>query len=288
MPVHPMEMYLVKEQQLVDHGDEEFSIKVIFDGAKLKCYGLSQDSKDYCKLNQRVVGNRKEHTIVTQDWKGDGTHRHTGCCKLLKDPLRMEYSRIIDGVRKSGETLANIVQTTYVAPVLAMLAKRKVKVHPNYESDLHGGGQSVITDPMDEWLTYDMALDFFLETLKTPLQIDGQKTELNEMKDSWELIFFEHEKLRELNHARDSTLPNRDIRYLGQENREAGEIVVVCSLGHELLCTSFNHFHRNPLRIEAWQVADGKRTGGAAEACMLQGYIDHIIAKSEGQDGWYF
>lgn len=288
-PVHPMEAHMVKEQQVEDHGEEDFTVRVIYDGLKLKSYGLAPDDKDYYKLNQRVVGNRKEFTIVTQDMKRDGTHIYTGFCKLVRNPLRLEYSRIVDGERRFGQVLASVVETTYVAPVLAVLAKRKAKVLPDHESELHGGGPSAISEPLDEWLTFDMAFEFLIEALKYPPEVpQEQKTELVETEDSWELIYYEHEKLRELNYARDSTLPARDMRYMGKVDRAAGEIVVVCSVGQELLFTSFTHFHRDPVRIESWQVADGKRLGGVAEASVLQGYVDHIIGKSEGDSGWYF
>uniref|UniRef100_A0A7S1PR59 Uncharacterized protein n=1 Tax=Alexandrium catenella TaxID=2925 RepID=A0A7S1PR59_ALECA len=289
-PVHPMEAMMVKEQQVVDQGEEEFTIKVIYDGQKLKLYGLAPESRDYYKLNQKVVGNRKELTIVCQDMKGDGTHLHTGCCKLLRDPARLEYSRIVDGERRSGQALASLVETTYIAPVLTVLARRKAKVLPNHVSELHGGGPSVISEPLDEWLTYDMAFEFFVEAVKYPPGVEdhGEHTRLVETDDSFELVCFEHEQLRALNYAKDSTLPARDMTYMGRVDKAAGEIVVICSVGRELLFTSFTHFHRDPVRIESWQVADGKRLGGLAEACVLQGYVDMIVRKAEGSTGWYF
>uniref|UniRef100_A0A7S1RIU8 Uncharacterized protein n=1 Tax=Alexandrium catenella TaxID=2925 RepID=A0A7S1RIU8_ALECA len=292
-PFMHFENIFIKERSLVEHGEEEFTVRIIYDGAKLKNFGVTKEEKDICKLHHRIVGNKKELTVVSQNMNIDGELENAGYCKLLKDPLRVEYWLIEDGERKATKLCARILEFAYIRPVLQALAKRKVKCNANHESSLQGGGLSAISEPMDEHLTYEAAFDLLQDVLKNPERpsipgFPSVKSELKETENGWELTELEPDQFRELALTKDSTLPRKDMHYVGQVNKEDGEIILVVSMGQQLLFTVFIHFHRDPLRIESWQIADGKRQGGVPEATHLQHYVDAIITKSQGTSGYYF
>jgi len=287
-PISPQEQYILKELSCIDGGPEEFTVKVVFDGQKLKYYGLSKDGADYVKLHHRIVGNRKEQTIVAQALK-DGKPVSTGTCKLLKEPARVEYCEIAEGTRWSGQRLAWMVQAWYITPVLMLISKRKVKVVADHLSELHGGGASAISDPMDDYLTFDVAFDLFVDCIRDPPGAgEYLHITVTDVDDGFEVKYPEHEAVKQLCAARDPSLESLDMTLLVRHNRDKGEIIVVCSIGKQLLYTSFVYFHQDPLRIESWQVTAGKRLGGCQEARVLQNYVDMVISRSEGKEGWYF
>mmetsp|Transcript_77448 Transcript_77448/g.240686 ORF Transcript_77448/g.240686 Transcript_77448/m.240686 type:complete len:336 (-) Transcript_77448:82-1089(-) len=287
-PISPQEQYILKELSCIDGGPEEFTVKVVFDGQKLKYYGLSPDETDHIRLHQKVVGNRKEQMIVAQTMKHD-VPVSSGFARILRDPARVEFYEIVDGERRSGKRVTWMLQNCYVTPVLLTISKRKVKVVGGHESGLQGGGPSAISDPLDEYLTFDVAYDLFLDCLREPPpMVHDQAPVVTDTEDGFEVKLPEQEHFKELCAGRDPSLGSMDTTMLVRHDRDKGEIIVVFSVGQELLYTSFIHFHRYPLRIESWQVTGGKRLGGTQERNALQGYVDMIISRSEGKEGWYF
>mmetsp|Transcript_58581 Transcript_58581/g.171434 ORF Transcript_58581/g.171434 Transcript_58581/m.171434 type:complete len:330 (-) Transcript_58581:124-1113(-) len=281
-PLFPLESYVLKSIELKDLGPEAFTLKIMHDGAKLKLYGfgdLVKGDGDFLRAWQSVRCSREKREIAAEHLDEAGEVRETYFTRFLKDPLRIEFwCELPNGERTCDEGMASTLRTFYIIPVLKQLMRRTVSVVHSVESP-GGGGKSAISGPLEEYLDFDSCFDAAIEVLKDTVGDEGRISELSEREFEMKVAT---PKLS------DNDGPSGEMTQLVRHDRERGEIVNVASIGGQLLYTSWIVVNRDPLVVEHWTEVDSKRIGGRQEGSVLQGFVDSIVARTNGSGGWFF
>lgn len=283
-PLYPLESYVLKSLEIKDLGPEAFTLKVIHDGAKLRMYGFGEFLKgdgDLLRAWQTVRCSREKRQIEAEHYSEDGSVRETYYTRFLEDPLRIEFwCELPSGERRCGEPMASTLKSFYIMPVLQCLMKRKVKVRPCVESP-GGFGKSAMSDPLDEYLDFDTCFDAVIEVLKDSVGNKGD-SQISDLSDQ------EFEMLVSTPNLGDTDAAPAVMTQHVRHDRAQGQLVNVASVGGQLLYTSWIVVHHHPLSVEHWTEVDGKRICGRQEAAVLQGFVDGIVAKTDGSGGWFF
>jgi len=284
-PLWPREEAVLKELQIVDHGPEDFSIRVILDCQKLKALGWIEqlrwhgilrtvpDSEEVCRFCARVVADRQRQVIISTEFDpSDGTTIwNVTTTKFLRDPFRIEvFAVVVDGTRKHGPQLASFVQSCYLNPILRSKQHHMVRVEPNVDSP-SGHGKAAITETVDKYFEAGT----LLEDLIRGIQKAEHASNIEYLSESE----FELTWTIQTPSAEDKDLITRQMRQVVRLVPDRGEIVVVSSVDTELIDTGFFRIHRDPaLRVEHWSETGGMRCGGRAEADILSELVNGLIA----------
>lgn len=290
-PLWPREDAVLKELQLIDHSPEEFTVRVILDGKKLKLLGWMEqlrwlgltrlfeqvpDGEDFCRFWARVVTDRKHHIVVSTEYDpADGkTVRNVTTTKFLRDPFRIECSTVLQGERKHGPKLATFMQTCYLNPILTARRENKVEVDMDVDSP-SGHGKSAMSQALDAYLEADV---LFEELVRAIQKADGASN-IEYISDTQ----FELTSVMQTPSLEGQDLVQRQMKQLVRFEHGKEEIVIVSSVDAELLSTCFFRIHRDPdLRVEHWSETGGLRIGGKVEAEYLTVLVNGIIVDMTG------
>mmetsp|Transcript_5062 Transcript_5062/g.15626 ORF Transcript_5062/g.15626 Transcript_5062/m.15626 type:complete len:379 (+) Transcript_5062:77-1213(+) len=167
-PVHPLEQYVLKSLEVVDHGPQEFTVKIILNGELLTRLGVGKpDGSDVVRRWQRVAHSHEDRMIIFEEYGEDGKPYATNKLKFLEDPFRVEvWSDWITGERFSGPILAWSTETFYITPIIRNVIHRKVMVRREVDSP-GGTGKCCLSDPLDGYLTFDAITEGLPEVMKT-------------------------------------------------------------------------------------------------------------------------
>mmetsp|Transcript_45177 Transcript_45177/g.104447 ORF Transcript_45177/g.104447 Transcript_45177/m.104447 type:complete len:165 (+) Transcript_45177:268-762(+) len=70
---------------------------------------------------------------------------------------------------------------------------------------------------------------------------------------------------------------------------ERGQLNIVTTHNDQLESTTWLVVHKAPLRIELWCVSnDSRHLAGRVERNLLQDYVNALVKRAEGKDGWFF
>jgi len=285
-PLWPREDTVLKELRVVDHSPEEFTVRVILDGHKLKILGWIEqlrwhgllrmfeqvpDGEDFCRYCARVVTDRQRRVIVSTEYDpaDSTTVRNVTTTRFLSDPFRIEVSSVLDGGRKHGPQLAAFIQHCYLNPILRSRQREKVKVESDVDSP-SGGGKAAITQTIDAYFRADT----ILEDLVQGIQRADAASNIEHLSDTE----FQLTWTVQMPSAEDNELVPRQMRQMVKMEPFRGEIVVVSSVDTELISTGFFRILNNPhLRVEHWSETGGMRTGGKAEAETLSELVNGLV-----------
>merc|ERR1712032_560181 len=151
--------------------------------------------------------------------------------------------------------------------------------HHDAPSPSGDGSKSVVSDPMDEFISYEELFDGFLENLKGKYR-DGTVTQLepDQILLAPHIVIPETIEVRELSEE-ELEMAKTQISTMVRLDKDRGEFVLVSYRGMELLSTTFVVLHQQPLVLEYW-VEDGKRRdAGKAVAANVQKQLDSIIGR---------
>lgn len=274
------ERWFLKNLEVTPLGDpDEFEIKVILDGAKLKrVIPEKQDEEDFVRSRLYIKADRKTLTLTTAELAGEaGLEKKWHLFSRMHPNAEEKNFRteiwLIDkeGVRRSGIFIAGFAEHLWVKPLLMCRFGQKVKVRSNI--DVHeSGGRSALSEPLDEFFTPDAFFESLVASVKQ--DVINAKAELNYKNDM------------EFDAKWDVELPlpeNLQNKETGQTtfHLSAGKNVVTDPKGlqiciqdrfmGELMNSDFWRVHRDPCRIEFWKILpNGQRVGGGKEACLLR------------------
>merc|ERR1712176_282054 len=153
----------------------------------------------------------------------------------------------------------------------------KVKVSHDIQSK---DGMCVLSDELDDFLTYDALMDSFIEhacKLKSIPNLPGLKWNFKELSDSEFLI------TANVSNDEDSKEEKVHIKI----DREKGDLFTVWQENDMLISTDVFKLHQNPLRVEAWvSTAVGQRLAGRNQALEVIALLDFCIDREK--DKWMF
>jgi len=283
-PLYPLESFLLKSVEVVDHAPGEFSVKVIHDARRLETFFDLEDKEDKMRSWVKCWHSREKREITTEEYHEDGRLEMRCNVRFLSDPLRIEFwGDHVSGARRHGKIYASLLKHVFIVPALTCLQQRDVKVYQSDKS-IDGFGISCISGPLDEYINYVALTELVGDILKfPPKQILAKFTELSE----WEF------EIKTLGPPRrypkeGEPLERVVVTTFYKQDYANGKVNAVVSAGNHVLQTAWIRIHRNPLRLEYWTEEGDRRTAGRTEFMVLQDIVDTVIRKVEGLDGWFW
>eukprot|EP00429_Kryptoperidinium_foliaceum_P020571 CAMPEP_0176049428 /NCGR_PEP_ID=MMETSP0120_2-20121206/24561_1 /TAXON_ID=160619 /ORGANISM="Kryptoperidinium foliaceum, Strain CCMP 1326" /LENGTH=341 /DNA_ID=CAMNT_0017382855 /DNA_START=44 /DNA_END=1069 /DNA_ORIENTATION=- len=289
-PIDPAAEAVLKSCTVTEASADDFTVKVILDGAKLDSYGYGKgDGTDRMRSWKRVVVDRVSKRITTHDyvpeptlgaWVDEASDKEAVAVfhmQLLSGPTRAEFW-VVDkeGTRLSDAGLAQGVYhlTDRVVGALQAAAKAKVKVAPG-KSIRNQGEDSVLTQPMEEHVDYDSFFDKMTTVMKEKMEkLPNAEVEVA----ATEVVVRVKEQ--------DADGKERVHTHTIKHSAESGEMVIThTDQDGKIVNTSFRQVHKSPLVVEAWNITrNGDRTAGAAFAKMVQKEVNEIIERA---NSWF-
>lgn len=284
-PLVPTENFLLKSLTVTEDGPEEFTVKVIHDAKKLETFGWGkEDGTDRVRSWVKVWHSRSKRELITEEYHEDGRMEIRCTARFLSDPLRIEFwGDHVSGARRCGKFYAAVVKHMFIVPSLKSLVKRKVYVAHSVRA-VDGHGVSCLSDPLDDYATYDGLMYLLLDVLKSPAK--KGKFEFTEIAENQFEIKLPGPPIRPP--EGDEPPPRVTLTTLYKWDYERGQINAVISVGNDLLHTAWIRVHKDPLRLEYWIEEGVTRLAGRMETVLLQEIVDAVVRKAEGLDGWFF
>merc|ERR1712032_1722410 len=146
----------------------------------------------------------------------------------------------------------------------------------NVDSPSGGGLKCVLSDPLDDYASYEEVFDGILEVMQNRFE-GGRVDEVSHSS----FILTAPSAMPDLPEESGATV---DLVQVVRHDRAKGQVISVNSLGKELIGTSWLVVHQDPLRIEAWLEDGNQRKCGKSVATTVQQYVDRLVAAAEG--GW--
>jgi len=287
-PVDNWAELVVKDCIVTEHGPDEYEVKVLMDGAKLKSYGFGGAREDVCDrvIWKRVKVDRATQTLVTRDLSpngrmGEWADKVTGnevfaTChmKVVNEPTRLEIW-VID---KDGKRFSDMLKPMHywvdrILNNINAVATAAVKVKSGL-SIRDSGEVSVVSDPIDEhvsaWFSsvHDNTFDALLLLVRTRIERDTGPTAKVEEVSSAEFV---------VNTER--TTPDGGVvamRTRVSTEREKGEVLIDFDGMKEYFV-----LHKRMSVLERWAIdADGKRMGSTdAFVKETQLFVNELMTK---------
>jgi len=268
----PQVIPVIKEVTVEEVSPDEFTTKVLLDGAKLNSYGLgnpADPNSDRVYSLMRNTVKKKEclikNEIYAPHWVGEAaTLQITAYAHFLQDPCRMEYWWIMpDGTRQADDTVQAGLQN-YVNTVMAELVEKKVPCK------FDKGKKCVISDAIDESIvTYDNLFDGLVDTMK---EFPGS-TVADETETGFKLMPPDAEKQ-----------PYSAVSF----DKEKGSIAIDTFQpdGIEKVMSTYYSLSQNPVVLESYIEAKGARNTPKGHKRIVQMQVEKAIGKSSG--GWFW
>jgi len=284
--VYPMESFLLKSVEVVDHSPGEFEVKIMHDARRLETFFdfEDQEKRDRLRSWYKCWHSREKREIITEEYHEDGRLEIRCNMRFLSDPLRVEFwGDHVSGARRHGKIYASLIKHVYLVPALKCLQPREVKVYRSDKS-IDGFGISCISESLDEHINYAGLTMLVSDILKLPpTQIMAKFTELSDSEFEIKTLGPPRKVPKE-----GEPLERVVVTTYYKEDYENGQVNAVVSVGNQLVMTAWIRIHRNPLRLEYWTEEGDRRTAGRTEFMVLQDIVDTVIRKVEGLDGWFW
>jgi len=283
------EQWYTKDLAINDKDPDNFTVKVMFDGVKLKKVFGKENDDDLCRYWFKVNVDRhklymKTVGIDAETEKETGMEFHTQFHPNKEDKtVRIEVWGIDDeGNRRSGELVSGYTELAWVKPLLLCRLGQKVKVSSNIQS-YDTGGRSALTEPLDDYFTADQFYEALVEIIKqegTDWKADVAYKSDTEFTMAWEAdIPLPPELVNQETGASTWHFSFAKKVLLDPVNRQ---IVLHEHLWQELTLTQFYRITKDPVRCEFWQMMpSGVRRGGGREACIVRLKLMKLISEAE-------
>jgi len=299
-PTTGMLSAVLKSNVVVEHdGDpDHFTTRTVLDGVKLDSLGRGP----------KAAGQKAGTNFVLVYWKGKVDRKKNcmqsqiyvseGCWEGSdRDNTDVEWtvntfiSNAPHGIEsyslnKDGEHVADDQAKMAVQDMteksLAAIKKRKVKVEREQDSVDTPGAKSVMTGPMDEFISFKAFFTALIKKVKEKAQLDAQQDSQITIDEKGKFQFT-------------FTLPVGPLIGEGQTpdtqkghtqitwDDNNGKMNVISRIG-DIPEEWHYRMHKDPLRFEAWLVVDGQRKSDRGVAVQAQMYVDEII---EGSQSWF-
>lgn len=266
---------VLKNVEVKDESESGYTVKVILDGAKLDQFGFG-NGKGTDRVNGwlKVEVDRAAGMIHTQsyvpmggqfiDEASDAKAFFESFTKVLKDPVRIEYYMVVDGARMAGPAQAALLKT-FVDPIVEMSKTRKVRFLPDQDSIAEPGKKSVISEPMDEHISYDT-----LWTSITDWKSGFEGKEITEVSEN------------EVFASGEGGVEPADGATTVTFDKEKGTINRTRTIAGKVQETSYTVVHQDPLRMEVWVEAGEEKTrlAGRHIAMYTTVVVEQVISKA--------
>ncbi|CAK9082140.1 unnamed protein product [Durusdinium trenchii] len=168
-PLDPISEGLLKELVLKDLDENTFLLKVILDGKKLDSVGYGKgDGTDRVRYWKKVTVNPAAMSISVVDYVNDGEmgawitdakEEVVSTCSVnfLEDPVQIEFCLDKDGERLASPEHRDGMYpwTDAIVANIMSFKNAKVKVRPDAPSIKEKGLKSLVSEPMDEHVSYE-------------------------------------------------------------------------------------------------------------------------------------
>lgn len=230
-----------------------------------------------------VIKKRKEEGKEIFEDDGGRILTRTLHVRFHDAPLRVEMWEESDAgeTRKSGKDLA-AVMTMWVSRS-ALENRRKVSVLYDVVSEAHGGA-CVVTDPIDEYFTYDDFFSQLSDILRDKLpqfvsQVKGSTTVTTRISDEETEIktVFKVPSIPGLEgHPWEGS--EQAFTTLLKTSQDEGDISFVLSINGELFQTQCIRVDQDPLRVVSWGImADGTRIASRDMSLELTMILEYML-----------
>jgi len=285
-PMDPITEGLKKELQITELDANSFVIKLILDGKKLDGFGYGKgDGTDRVRHWKKVVAKPEKLSISVTDyvpeallgeWLSDAKEEAVSFCEInfLQDPPQIEFC--IDD--KDGNRLANpetrdglYSWSDNIVNNIHSFKTAKVKMTPDSTSIAEKGLKSMVSEPMDEHVSYE---NFFPQMVKFTRDFLAQVPGITLDETESEIRGSVTNEQGEV------------TRHLLKFSEATGEMTVTVSHQDKVRTELHRKVHSGPpLVLEAWDVdAEGHRLTGAAKAKEIQKNMNIMIDKA---NSWF-
>ncbi|CAK9081053.1 unnamed protein product [Durusdinium trenchii] len=283
-PLDPISEGLLKELVLKDLDENTFLLKVILDGKKLDSVGYGKgDGTDRVRYWKKVTVNPAAMSISVVDYVNDGEmgawitdakEEVVSTCSVnfLEDPVQIEFCLDKDGERLASPEHRDGMYpwTDAIVANIMSFKNAKVKVRPDAPSIKEKGLKSLVSEPMDEHVSYES----FFAQLVTSSREALSSVPGNVMEES-------AGEMRFTNTSEGGEVSTNVVKF----NESTGEFVVTFSSQGKVRSELHRVVHRSPLVMEGWDIdADGNRLSGMAKAKEVQKNINNMIDKA---NSWF-
>lgn len=292
-----LENYFLKELSVTEDGDpDNFEVKVILDGAKINKLYPRPNEDDIISKWFSATADRKKMHLRTQEWKTvegkatDPKELHFEInSQLHADPatktFRVEvWGKDSEGNRRHGPFLAGFAELIWVKPLLMCRFGQKVKVRSNIQM-MESGGRSTLTESMEQYFTEEELFEGILTAIKKDaLDAQGEI----EYKSETECVATWNQELPQVvppGEGEGGEKPPKKFVLRQQCTTVDHKELLICMSDRildELVMTHFYRVHKDPPRLEYWQMLpSGLRMGGGVQACMLRLRLMRLMSEND-------
>lgn len=295
--VDPQMEKVLKELKIEDLGPDEFSVKIILDGAKLTAYGVGNPERPGTdavasynkykldkagrKLTSQLYGPATGFFWLDELDKYENMVRLNSTTNFLKDPLRIEYywettedppNMMPPSSRVANETVKGVL-SPILEGVLAKFANLKVVTTPDAPSVAAPGEKSVISNTLNaDEVSFTAIMDGIVECIKE--DTEGSPV----FKEVTETDFTE---------SFTKTYGDNDMVRIFECDKRKGTIKVDTKLKSGSGGIEHHLLHQSPLQFEAWTIDDSTRKAGVAFSRQCQVLWNKAYAKATSSSSWF-
>lgn len=283
-PMDPITEGLKKDLQVTQQDANTFVMKLILDGKKLDSFGYGKgDGTDRVRFWKKVTCNRDKFSITVQDyvperelgaWVTEAKEEVKASCEInfLQDPPQIEFCVDQEGKRWADpETRDGLYSwTDNILGGLHAFKTAKVKVIPDQPSIKEKGLKSMVSEPMDEHVSYE---NFFPQMVKFTKDFLGKVPNMTLDESDGEIRGSVTNEQGEV------------TKHVVKFDEAAGEMSITMIQQDKVRAELHRKVHRSPLVVEAWDLdAEGQRLTGSAKAKEIQKNVNVMIDKA---NSWF-
>jgi hypothetical protein len=283
---------VVKEKvykQVVEGNPDEFTFKVLLDGAKLSSWGVG-DGTDTLVINRHVKINRAERKFEELgylDPKDPAKLCYHAIGVFLENPFRVEAYQIKywpeaeggtpSGSRKADEAVAQLF-VTVCSSIVTRVVSSKIKCDSDVDSKTGNGSKVMLTNRIDEYVTMDKFKENMIEVaILLAKEVPYLKSEyFQKSDDGMAATVTVTAGLQD----KDLTTVTK-MTYDQSENEFTNESIVN---GEVIMVSKMRIVWP---QVEAYYIINGERSSGGSSTRMFTFFVNQVVAKCESESSLF-
>jgi len=282
-------------KEKVEGNPDEFSIKIVLDGALLQSYGFG-DGDDSIAVNRDVKVDRAKRQLECWE-RGDKERpdRVSGhsMTRFLENPLRVEayMDRFEDpesteSVKGFGDDEVNIWKYGFVDPICTILANTKVKCLADQPSKSCSGELVIMSAPMDEFVSCSALVSAMMPCIKENAEVMSGGAENVDIKENDDGSMHEMVIKGSIDLGDKGKKPTLTTCRFDKESMAYEEIT---EFDDKIAQKRFIRFFAEPhVTAECYiENLKGERVHGKTAARDFQVFLNGVVTKAESSGGLF-
>jgi len=274
-PLPPWDLPALKDVEVKPCGPSEAIIKIILDGDMMRELNYPDKpqiaKKDIVRVWLRLEWDTTKYELnVHSHDNATGKEKNAIRMYCLKDPFRIEALFTLNVENLDITVLAWLLENHWVRPVVGAIKSRKVAMRRNVTSPFGNGDMVTVSDSLDGLIDFNSLWEEYLSMQKS-------------WASSWQPVSDSQFEVT----IRDGRLGGSEampLVRLIKHDKSKGEIIDVASMDNlRLVDTRHILMHQDPLRVELWTEAGGKRVFRRINVELLQTFLDSAVKQHRGR-----